>query len=70
MSGKPQTVEQHRTLSRARCEALVLGLVGSKELAKAWWTSANKAFDSATPEEVWQTDYETVYRYLMFHAGR
>lgn len=49
---------------RARCEALVISMVG-KELAVQWWNSANKEFDGDTPEQVYSVAPSTVYAYLM-----
>lgn len=69
MSGKPNSVEEHRKLCKARCDAALRGLVG-QELVATWWTSSNKAFDDRTPEQMWQDDYERVYRYVMQHAFR
>lgn len=53
----------------ARCKVLVIAMLG-KELAVNWWTSRNKAFDMQTPEEVWKTEPDKVYSYLMGEAGR
>ena len=39
---------------RARCEALVVAMVG-KEMADKWWTGSNKVFGGDTPDRfiVW-----------------
>ena len=64
MSGKPQTVEQHRTLCRARCTTMLQGMLG-RELASEWWHTPNRVFENETPDQVWQRDYERVYRYVV-----
>ena len=64
MSGKPQTVDQHRTLCRARCEVMLQGMLG-RQLAREWWDAPNHAFDDETPDQAWQRDYERVYRYVV-----
>ena len=52
---------------RARCEALVLAMVG-KELADKWWTGSNKAFNGETPEQMYSVSPDAVYAYLMRSA--
>lgn len=69
MSGKPNSVDEHRRLCRALCESALKRLVGP-DLVSLWWNSPNKAFDEGTPEGTWQIDYERVYRYIMTHASR
>ena len=54
-------------MMRKLCEALVISLVG-KELAETWWNSANKAFDGKTPGEIYNSNPERVYNYLMRSA--
>ena len=51
---------------KAKCEALVIALVG-KEHALGWWNSPNRAFDNQTPLE---TDISRVYEYLLDYYGR
>ena len=43
----------------------ILALVGTEELANAWWTSPNRAFNLSAPETV---DLELVKDYLMWHC--
>lgn len=69
MSGKPNSIDEHRKLCRGLCEAALKRLVGP-DLVSDWWNSPNKAFDGGTPEGTWQIDYERVYRYIMQHASR
>ncbi len=52
----------------ARCQVLVIALVG-KQMACKWWTSSNLAFDSITPEQMSKEDLTRVYNYLMHHAS-
>ena len=52
---------------RARCEALVIAMVG-KELAPKWWNSPNKAFGGDTPEQIYSVAPSAVYAYLMRSA--
>lgn len=52
---------------RARCETLVIAMVG-QELADKWWNSPNKAFDMRTPTDMWVEDFRKVHNYLMHHA--
>ena len=58
--------ERNRVL-RARCEALVIALVG-KDMAPKWWTSSNRAFEGQTPQEQFDRNAERVYSYLMGSA--
>ena len=48
---------------RARCEALVIAMVG-EELAPKWWTGANRAFGGDTPEQIYSVAPSAVYAYL------
>lgn len=52
---------------RARCEALVIAMVGA-ELAPRWWTSPNRAFCDDTPEQIYSVAPRAVYAYLMKSA--
>ncbi len=51
-----------------RSHALVIALCG-RDVADSWWKGKNKAFDMQTPEEVWKTEPEKVYNYLMDYAS-
>lgn len=55
--------------AKQRCQWLITAMVG-KDLAEAWWSSPNKAFDMRTPAGVWVEDYHKVYEYLMRAASR
>ena len=52
---------------RARCDALVVAMVG-RELADKWWTGPNKAFGGDTPEQIYSVAPSAVYAYLMRSA--
>ena len=52
---------------RARCDALVVAMVG-QELAEQWWTGSNKAFCGDTPEQIYSVAPSAVYAYLMKSA--
>lgn len=65
MSGRPYTLEEHRIFTRARTNSLLRAMLGSEDLRERWWTSPNQAFEGKTPNEVWEMDYERVYRYVL-----
>jgi hypothetical protein len=46
---------------------LVASMVGP-DMADAWWTSPNQAFDGRTPEIQWSEGSDRVVNYLMHHA--
>lgn len=52
---------------RARCEALLVAMLGSS-LALKWWSSPNKAFAGDTPEQTYSVAPSAVYAYLMKSA--
>lgn len=54
-------------IMRARCDALVISLVGRK-MADKWWTGPNKAFGGETPEQMYREAPNDVYAYLMKSA--
>jgi hypothetical protein len=56
-------------LMLGRCHALLIAMIG-KDAAPRWWSGQNKAFDMQTPEEVWKTEPEKVYNYLMEYASK
>ena len=43
---------------------MLQGMLG-RQLAREWWDAPNHAFDDETPDQVWQRDYERVYRYVV-----
>ena len=55
------------SVMRARCEALVIAMVG-KELSEKWWSGSNKAFCGDTPEQIYSVAPSAVYAYLMKSA--
>lgn len=52
---------------RARCEALVIAMVG-REMADKWWNGPNRAFGGDTPEQIYSVAPSAVYAYLMKSA--
>ena len=54
-------------LLKSRCDAFLIGLVGSEELAKQWWVSYNKAFKHP-PAAQFEIDPHSVHDYLMSHC--
>lgn len=44
---------------------VVVGLVGSEELAAKWWVTPNRAFENLAPINA---DLDHVKEYLMWHA--
>jgi hypothetical protein len=46
---------------------ILKALLGSDELVQQWWARPNKAFEMATPDELWQTPSgrNHVYSYLL-----
>lgn len=52
---------------RARCEALVVAMVGD-EWVQVWWNSSNRAFGGDTPEQIYSVAPSAVYAYLMKSA--
>ena len=56
------------TFHKETLNRLVVALVGDK-LSKEWWTSANKAFDGRTPQELMnEEEWTRVRNYLFDHA--
>lgn len=50
---------------------ILLSLLGSDQLVKAWWKSPNYAFDLKTPEILWQEgDQRKVVDYILAAYGR
>ena len=47
------------------CNALLVALLGSHEMAQRWWTSQNYHWNLQTPETVFDTDPRAVYTYLL-----
>lgn len=52
---------------RARCEALIVAMVG-KDLTDRWWNGVNRAFGGDTPEQIYSVAPSAVYAYLMKSA--
>ena len=48
-------------------QVMLLAMLGSEDLAQKWWGSPNKAFDDLRPYDVYYTDPEKVYNYVLGH---
>lgn len=59
---------QEIQIMRNRCEVMILSMVG-KDYTNVWWNSPNKAFQGKTPNEVFETDPERVYDYVIGHIN-
>jgi hypothetical protein len=46
---------------------ILLAMLGDARLLDMWWDGQNKAFNYATPREIYQEDPEKVIRYVMEH---
>ena len=40
---------------------------GNKELVNTWWNSPNRAFAGKLPSQMWETDSDIVYTYVISH---
>lgn len=63
------TPEERLEKKRKNCDMILTALLG-ESLVKAWWNSRNLSFDMLTPEEVWSTDSDKVYKYLLDQISR
>ena len=59
---------QEIQIMRNRCEIMILSMVG-KDYTNIWWNSPNKAFQGKTPNEMFDTDPEQVYDYIIGHIN-
>ena len=50
---------------RSRCDALLLALLGSRELVQRWWHSPNLNWQLETPENIFKNNPQQVYTYLL-----
>ena len=51
-------------------KVMLLAMLGSEELCQKWWNGLNLAFDSQCPNEVYTTDPEKVYTYVLSFLQR
>lgn len=63
------TPEERLEKKRKNCDMILTALLG-ESLVKSWWNSRNLSFDMLTPEEVWSTDSDKVYKYLLDQISR
>ena len=48
--------------------AILLQLLGSRELVERWWASPNKAFDDAIPDDIFHSERRgEVIKYILQH---
>jgi hypothetical protein len=51
--------------AREKCDIILAALFPcQEELQRAWWSSANKAFNESTPLEILDQDPDSVVKYL------
>ena len=50
--------------ARHICNSILRSLVG-QQLAPEWWHQPNKHWDLKTPDQVWQTNPQSVIDYLL-----
>ena len=46
---------------------ILLAMLGDARLLDMWWDGQNRAFNYATPREIYQEDPEKVIAYVMEH---
>ena len=56
------------TALKKDCDRMLESLLGLKH-SKIWWDSPNKAFDMETPINIFNTEPNRVYNYLMSHVS-
>ena len=50
---------------KSRCDALLLGLLGSEELIERWWAGDNIYFGLQSPASVFEKNPRAVYNYII-----
>ena len=50
---------------REQCDAMLMGMLGDKDLAEKWWHGENKGFNGQKPIDV---DINKVKEYLLRHV--
>lgn len=63
MSGRPNTVEEHKQYCKGVVDVLLASIIG-KDAVRSWWDSSNVEFDLKTPNQQWEEDYRPVYCYV------
>ena len=46
---------------------ILFAMIGDPHLVTEWWNGQNRAFDYATPKEIYEEDPEKVIAYVMEH---
>jgi hypothetical protein len=54
---------------KARCNSILISLVGDERMVQMWWSGENKAFNMQKPVDVIETDPKLVYGYLIQHMA-
>jgi len=49
---------------------ILFAMIGDSHLVNEWWNSQNKAFDYATPKEIYEETPDKVINYVMEHYQR
>ena len=49
---------------------ILFAMIGDSHLVNEWWNSQNKAFDYATPKEIYEETPDKVIDYVMKHYQR
>jgi len=49
---------------------ILMAMIGDSHLVNEWWNSQNKAFDYATPKEIYEETPDKVINYVMEHYQR
>ena len=52
---------------REASNAMLAAMLGNNKLVQTWWSSPNKAFANKTPNAVFESNPDTVYKYLTSH---
>lgn len=58
-----------KLILKSNLNRMLMTLLGSEALVEKWWISPNLAFDSKTPNEVFDTNLDTVTRYIIEHTN-
>ena len=52
---------------REKCNMLLESMVGPN-LVEKWWDSPNRHWDMKTPNQQWEEDPKSVFKYLLSHV--
>lgn len=51
--------------TKERYNRLLMALLGDESLVERWWKSPNKAFSGSTPDQISESDPQTLHRYIL-----